>query len=168
MLRDVLKNTPKLALHERECTALVTSFCKGEAFHWREQLQDVTALVVTLCRERVVQRRLSLHMSSRSSDMEGLTDKEMGAVEDARSNLRTLADRLLNYVRIQMSGEIMQIHLPIDNVTRRTVQTGEGLYTRIDADQNLLYAGVRQLLWATIDSSPKPARQASLIRTSTR
>ncbi|KAJ1414634.1 hypothetical protein B484DRAFT_401699, partial [Ochromonadaceae sp. CCMP2298] len=154
-LREVLKSTPKLALSDRECTALLAPFNHGtDLFTWKDHLQSLVSMIVTLCRERVINRRMSLHVTSTTTKAGGATTAHERQQAEARAQLKTLADKLVNHLRIQMKGDMMVIHLPVDNEKRRTSQlTGEdGLYARADAGQNLLYAGVRLISWTTKDA----------------
>jgi uncharacterized protein YlaN (UPF0358 family) len=82
--------------------------------------------------------------------------------EEAKNQLKQLADKLLNFVKIQMVGDNMVIHLPLDNEKRRASQLG--FTDEFSNAQNLvpsvLYHGVRWIDWHCSHAVVKPVAPA--------
>lgn len=175
-LRDVLKDIPRLNLNERDCTALMVPFDHAHmeegVFNWKEHVHSIVSMIITHCRERIIHRRMSLHVSSSMSDLNNNRPMSSAAIalhEEAKNQLKQLADKLLNFVKIQMVGDNMIIHLPIDNEKRRASQMGFG--DDMNSNQSLnqpsmLYQGVRWIEWTTSRAVVVPAPRQSVLRNS--
>jgi hypothetical protein len=161
-LKDVLKEIPRLNLSERDCSALVIPFdpehLKGP-LNWKEHLHAIVSMIITHCRERIIHRRLSLHVTSSVSDFNaaahrGMTSAARALHDEARNQLKQLADKLLNFVKIQMVGDNrLVIHLPIDNEKRRTAQlTGFDEHNHHQQQPSVMYQGVRYINWNVLQT----------------
>ena len=176
-LYDVLKDIPRLNLSERDCSALISPFDHDHTddapFNWKEHLHSITSMIITHCRERIIHRRMSLHVASSMSDLNATTASRPGTAAsllhvEATNQLKQLADKLLNYVKIQMVGDHMVIHLPIDNEKRRTSQMGFGdeFSSVQNREANVLYQGVRWIEWQVTQVIHVPVTRQSAGRTS--
>jgi hypothetical protein len=176
-LHDVLKDIPRLNLSERDCTALVVPFDHSHieegVFNWREHLHHIVSLIITHCRERIIHRRMSLHVTSSQRGMED-AGRPMSAAaialhEEAKNQLKQLADKLLNFVKIQMVADSMVIHLPIDTEKRRASQLG-GFTDEFSSTQNMvpnvMYQGVRWIEWSVLQAVVRPVSRQSVMRSS--
>ena len=132
----------------------------------------IVSMIITHCRERIIHRRMSLHASAKLTDMSNTRPMSAAAValhEEAKNQLKQLADKLLNFVKIQMVGDDMVIHLPIDNEKRRTSQMGFGDDSHSSQNQNqpsVLYQGVRLIEWQVSQAVVVPVARQSMLRNS--
>eukprot|EP00428_Durinskia_dybowskii_P078119 CAMPEP_0170357022 /NCGR_PEP_ID=MMETSP0117_2-20130122/1484_1 /TAXON_ID=400756 /ORGANISM="Durinskia baltica, Strain CSIRO CS-38" /LENGTH=257 /DNA_ID=CAMNT_0010611159 /DNA_START=117 /DNA_END=890 /DNA_ORIENTATION=- len=128
-------------------------------------------MVITHCRERIIHRRMSLHVTSSTRDFgdRAMSTTAIALHEEAKSQLKQLADKLLNFVKIQMVAESIVIHLPIDNEKRRQSQLG-GFADEFSSTQsftpNVLYQGVRWIEWKIMKAIVVPVPRQSLARSS--
>ena len=156
VLQDVLKGIPRLSLADREIHTIVATFRLTDKVFWKDILHATVSNVISLCRERVIHRRVSIAAttSRRLSTMP--TDRARLIQGYAQQQLSTLAERLLNYVKLETEREELVIRLPLDHLKGgRTSQMApdDGIFFQ-SSENNILFRAVRFMPWYDVKKVP--------------
>jgi Ca2+-binding EF-hand superfamily protein len=97
-----------------------------EFYEWREVLPLIVESIRTLNRETMINRRVSLaatSMALKNRSGNSVCSQETKKLqEESLRQLTDLADKLLNYVKLQSQAERLTIALPMDGSARRSSQ----------------------------------------------
>lgn len=129
---EIVLNTPKLKLNEKETAAIVAGFPHTDngMLRWQEFVKHAHDTLVSACRERRVGKmffksgklaREDSQMSSDSGDKPQL--KRKGSTPDFMAkmeNLKRLSNRFVEFVKLKYVGDVLIIGLPGDVTTRRS------------------------------------------------
>jgi hypothetical protein len=118
----------------------------------------------SLCKERVINRRVSLAVTatSNNNDMGNLTRENSLSInnnsvetkslkEESLRQVKQLSDKLLNFVKIQLQGDNIVLTLPSDVEKRRSSQVSTDIASSAQGSKELsqLFRGVRMLPMVT-------------------
>jgi hypothetical protein len=162
-LKDVLKDLPRLKLSEREVATIEAGLpLSDDTVNGSEIVMPCVNLIRSLCRERTINRRVSLIVTANMPDMNSIVSSETKKIqEDSMNELKQLAEKLLNFVKINMQGENMIISLPSDVLQRRSSTMVEENYNTAHHNITLLYKGGKLLpmhtIITTVGVAPAPS-----------
>jgi len=142
-----LQSIPKVKLSEREIATIMAACSissESPAVDWTAALLSLVDAIVTLCRERMINRRVSLYVTANSNANMAVGSAAKAALEESLRQLKQLAEKLLNFVKIAMSGngEELIIQLPTDKMQRKASQLLiEEAYSAVHQEVVQLYRG---------------------------
>lgn len=141
-LWETIKAIPKLKISDREATTVVAAY-HSPTVQWKEILSSTVTTIRSLCKERVINRRVSLAVGSNAPKTSIDATDSQAIREESLKLLKQLADKLLNFVKLQLQGDNIVISLPIDTEKRRTTQLTDSSSNSSNSELNHLFKGVR-------------------------
>ena len=92
-------------------------------YNWKEILQQIVESIRTLKRETMIHRRVSLAATSMALQGKSTLSQETKKLqEESIRQMKDLAEKLLNFVKLLSQGESIMITLPLDGSQRRSSQ----------------------------------------------
>lgn len=118
-LKTVLRSAPRINLSEREAVTIVSSIdTAGSKVNCKEVLSTLVNSVFTLCRERMINRRVSLVVTSQLLMQNGgiETKQSMRLQTNSIKTLKDVAERLLNFAKIVREDQNIFVRFPKDEL----------------------------------------------------
>lgn len=169
-----LQSIPKIRLSEREVATIMAACSistEAPSIDWKSALPSLVDAIVTLCRERMINRRVSLFVTANSNEaMLGSSPASIAtksSQEESLRQLKQLAEKLLNFVKIAMSGngEELILQLPSDKMQRKASQLLiEEAYNTVHQEIVQLFRGARFMKTETQSLVALPPSKALLPR----
>ena len=120
-LLQVIKKIPKINLSNKEASTIMAQMPlqKDDLVHWQDIIPSAYSTVLTICRERMVSRRVEL-TGTNNNDEEG----EEGKKENEIAAMKRLGTRLLQIVKVRASsgrnGVIVSVVFPHESADEAT------------------------------------------------
>lgn len=116
---SVIKDVPLLRLHEKDA---ITIYAAAEHTHddrvyWRPAVEWIYDSLLSLLREKYIDRRMALLRASVEAAEQGSQKavKVLSVAEqEALQSLRTLAEKLIDFVKVRMDSGVVRAFLPTD------------------------------------------------------
>ncbi len=119
---SVLVKLPKANLSERDAYALISPFHDDHGVHWREFTASAAHAIKSMLKERFLRRRVTLFAASGEMSESSASSKK--AAEEALSAIRSLAEKLIEVVKLKKFGDTLSIVLPVDAAAKVRPSSG--------------------------------------------
>lgn len=91
-------------------------------YNWREIVQQIVESIRTLKRETMIHRRVSLAATSLAFQGKSTSQETKKLQEESIKQMKDVAEKLLNFVKLLSQGDSIMISLPLDGTQRRSSQ----------------------------------------------
>lgn len=95
---------------------------QASTYNWKDIVFQIVESIRTLKRETMIHRRVSLAATSMALQGKSLSSETKRLQEESIRQMKDVAEKLLNFVKLLSQGESIMISLPLDGTQRRSSQ----------------------------------------------